>query len=101
MCPHKPTTAISKFSPKSALGQLFAQAKIYNEINAQLKPKLPDALQTLELCLINNNTATLITENPAIASRAKQQLHELLTLLQSIPLTCKINHIKIKVSIRQ
>ena len=101
MCPHKPTTDISKFSPNGDLGQLFAQAKIYNEINAQLKPKLPDTLKALQLCLIKDNTATLITHNPAIASRAKQQLHELLALLQSIPLACKINHINIKVSVKQ
>ncbi|MCH9646527.1 MAG: hypothetical protein K0U08_07790 [Proteobacteria bacterium] len=101
MCPHKPTTDILKFSPNSNLGQMFAQAKIYNEINAQLKPKLPNTLKTLQLCFIKDNTATFTTHNPAIASRAKQQIHELLTLLQSIPLACKINHINIKVSAKQ
>ncbi|WPE16486.1 hypothetical protein R5P06_00070 [Candidatus Thioglobus autotrophicus] len=101
MCPHKPTTNISNFSPNGDLGQLFAQAKIYNEINAQLTPKLPETLKTLELCLIKDGAATLIASNPAIASRAKQQTHELLTLLQSVSLAGKIDRINIKVSIKQ
>ncbi len=101
MCPYKPTTNISNFSPNGDLGQLFAQAKIYNEINAQFTPKLPETLKTLELCLIKDATATLIANNPAIASRAKQQIHELLTLLQSVSLAGKIDRINIKVSIKQ
>ncbi|MBT3276453.1 hypothetical protein [Candidatus Thioglobus sp.] len=98
MCPHKPTTNISTFSPRGALGRLFNQAKTYNEINAQLNPMLPDTLKTLQLCLIKESTATLITSNPAVAFRAKQQLNELILLLQSIPLTEKIDCISIKVS---
>ncbi|MDB2589647.1 hypothetical protein N9345_06835 [Candidatus Thioglobus sp.] len=98
MCPHKPTTNISNFSPGGELGQLFAQAKIYNEINIQLAPKLPDTLKTLKLCLIKGSTATLIANNSAIAFRAKQQLPELIILLQSISLAGNIDHINIRVS---
>ena len=101
MCPHKPTTNISDFSPNGELGQLFAQAKIYNEINVQLAPKLPDTLKTLKLCLIKGSKATLIAINPAIAFRAKQQLPELIIILQSISLASKVNHISIKVSTSQ
>ncbi|MDC0430773.1 hypothetical protein OAM42_04785 [Candidatus Thioglobus sp.] len=101
MCPHKPTTNISDFSPNGELGQLFAQAKIYNEINVQLAPKLPDTLKTLKLCLIKGNKATLIANNPAIAFRAKQQLPELIIILQSISLASKVDHISIKVSTSQ
>jgi hypothetical protein len=99
MCQHKTTTNILNFSAKSQLGQLFAQAKIYNQINAQFKPLLPDTLKNLELCLIKDNVATLITNNSAIAFRAKQQLAQIILLLQSIEQTKQINHIKIKVII--
>ena len=101
MCPHKPTTNISTLSPNGKLGQLFAQAKIYNEINVQLLSKLPDTLITLKLCLIKGSLATLIADNPAVAFRAKQQLPELIVLLQSIPLANQIDHISIKVSTNQ
>jgi hypothetical protein len=99
MYQHKPTTNILNFSAKSQLGQLFAQAKIYNQINAQFQPLLPDTLKSLELCLIENDIATLITNNSAIAFRAKQQLVQIISLLQSIEQASQINHIKIKVAI--
>lgn len=97
MCSYKSTTNLSTFSPKGQLGKLFAQAKVYNRINKQLKQKLPDTLKTLELCLIENNIATLITNNPAVAFRAKQQLDVLTSIVQSICPNISINQIKIKV----
>ncbi len=98
MCPHKPTTNLAAFSPKGQLGKLFAQAKIYNQINEQLNQELPSTLKTLELCLIKNNIATLITSNPAVAFRAKQQLNELTTIVQSACLSIQIKQIEIKVT---
>ncbi len=98
MCQHKPTTNLTNFSPKGSLGQMIAQAKIYNKINAQLHSQLPSALKDLKLCLIKDNVATLITSNSAVAFRAKQQLNEIITLLQGISLCQKISHIEIKVN---
>ncbi len=98
MCQHKSTINLANFSANGELGQLFSQARVYNEINAQLNRQLPDTLKALELCLIKNKVATLITDNPAIAFRAKQQLSEIITLLNSIVLTDQVNHIEIKVT---
>jgi hypothetical protein len=99
MCKHKSITNISNLSTHNRLGKLFAQAKVNNQINAQLEQQLPTNLKTLELCLIKDGIATLITSNPAVAFRAQQQLDAILTLLRSMPLVKKINTIKIKVSI--
>jgi hypothetical protein len=98
MCPYKPTTNISNFSAKGSLGQLFEQAKVYNQINEQLQPLLPETLKSLELCLIKEGVATLITNNPAVAFRAKQQLDKIMALLHTISKAGKINHIEIKVA---
>ncbi len=97
MCSHKPTDNLTHFSTRGSLGQLMARAKIYNQINTQLQPQLPDTLKNLELCLIKDEVATLITSNSATAFRAKQQINELLALLQGINSNQSINHIKIKV----
>lgn len=77
---------------------MFARAKVYNQINAQLSQHLPSTLEGLELCLIKDGLATLITSNSAIAYRAQQQLPELLNMLHSIPLAGQINRIQIKVN---
>lgn len=98
MCKHKSIANVSNFSTTNKLGKLFAQAKIYNQINAQLEQDLPITLKTLELCLIKDGIATLITSNSAVAYRAKQQLPELLKLLHGIPLAGQINRIQIKVN---
>ncbi len=89
---------ISNFSAQGSLGKLFSQAKRYNKINAKLRPILPDTLKTLELCLIQQGVATLITDNPAIAFRAKQQIPEIMALLRTASPSIKINHIEIKVA---
>lgn len=98
MCQHKPMIDISNFSAQGSLGKLFSQAKRYNKINAKLRPILPDTLKTLELCLIQQGVATLITDNPAIAFRAKQQIPEIMALLRTASPSIKINHIEIKVA---
>ena len=73
------------------------QAKIYNKINAQLHMQLPDTLKDLDLCLIKDKVATLMTNNSAVAFRAKQQINEILIILQGISSSQQINHIEIKV----
>ena len=98
MYEHKSITNVSNLNNHHRLGKLFAQAKIYNQINAQLAQSLPSTLETLELCLIKDGLATLITSNSAVAYRAKQQLPELLNMLHCIPLASQINRIQIKVN---
>ena len=97
MCQHKPTDNLTNFSTKSSLGQLMAQAKVYNQINTQLHLQLPDTLKDLELCLIKDKVATLMTSNSAVAFRAKQQINEIFTILQGISSSQQINHVEIKV----
>jgi hypothetical protein len=99
MCPHQSSPNLTQFSMHSALGQLIQQAKIYNKINAEFCQKLPEVLKTLELCVIKNGVATLISSNPAVAFRAKQQLDEITTILQSVALDIAINRVEIKVSV--
>ncbi|WP_428086779.1 hypothetical protein [Candidatus Thioglobus sp.] len=99
MYQHKSTTNLANFCASGKLGKLFAQAKTYNKINLQLAQQLPNTLKTLELCLIKNDIAILITNNPAVAFRAKQQRPEIITLLRSISLSSQINQIEIKIAV--
>ncbi len=101
MCQHKKTTNLSSFSPSGDFGKLFKQAKLYNKINTELSTALPKALNSLELCLIKNSTATFVTNNQSVAFRAKQQISEILTLIQSISGLQNINHVEIKVTINK
>lgn len=101
MCQYKALTNLASFMPSGQLGQLFAQAKTYNQINIELAKLLQDTLKSLELCLIRDNTATLITHNQAIAFRAQKQLVTLLELLIQIPALVSITHVEIKININK
>ncbi|BBB24290.1 conserved hypothetical protein [Isorropodon fossajaponicum endosymbiont JTNG4] len=101
MCQYKTLTNLASFTPSGQLGQLFTQAKAYNQINIDLAKLLPSTLKPLELCLIKNNTAILITHNQAIAFRAQKQLVTLLELLIQIPALESITHIEIKININK
>jgi hypothetical protein len=101
MCQYKTLTNLASFVPSGQLGQLFAQAKTYNQINVELVKLIPSTLKPLELCLIKDNTATLITQNQAVAFRAQKQLTVLLELLTQIPTLESITRIEIKISINK
>ncbi len=101
MCQYKTLTNLASFVPNGQLGQLFAQAKAYNKINIELAKLLPNTLKSLELCLIKDNTATLITHNQAIAFRAQKQLVILLELLTQIPALESVIHVEIKININK
>lgn len=101
MCQYKTLTNLASFVPSGQLGQLFAQAKTYNQINVELVKLIPSTLKPLELCLIKDNTAILITQNQAVAFRAQKQLTVLLELLTQIPTLKSITRIEIKISINK
>ena len=92
---------LAQFSPEGALGKMIAQAKKINQINEQLKQILPDELNTLEVCLIKDQSATLITNNSAVAFRAQRQVKEILELIKPISALDAINHIEIKVTVEK
>jgi hypothetical protein len=101
MCQYKTLTNLASFVPSGQLGQLFAQAKTYNQINVELVKLIPSTLKPLELCLIKDNTAILITQNQSVAFRAQKQLTVLLELLTQIPTLESITRIEIKISINK
>ena len=94
-------TNLATFTPKGKLGVLFAQARVYNQINAQLNKLLPAELSTLELCLIKQHTATLITNNQAVAFRAQKQQALLLKILTNLGGLAQIKKITIKVGLQE
>jgi hypothetical protein len=94
------TTNLTQFQPKGKLGKMFARAKIYNEINEQLKKHLPEPLKDLRLCTIQNGVATFMISNQALGFRAKQQNIWLLSLLQKIT-NEPVQRISIKIHIKQ
>ena len=101
MCQYKTLTNLASFVPSGQLGQLFAQAKTYNQINVELVKLIPSTLKPLELCLIKDKTATLITQNQSVAFSAQKQLTVLLELLTQIPTLESITDIEIKISINK
>ena len=88
---------LATFTPKGDLGKLFAQAKMFNRLNDKLAGLLPEPFKALSLCAINNNTATFVVEDQAIAFRAQKQQHRLLSILKTVETCAQIKHVKIKV----
>ncbi|WP_190600425.1 hypothetical protein [Candidatus Vesicomyidisocius sp. SY067_SCS001] len=100
MCQYKTITNLANFVPNGRLGQLFTKAKSYNQINIELNKILPNKLKPfIKLCLIKDNTATLITNNHAIYFRAEKQIVKLLEILIQIPALESITHVEIKINI--
>lgn len=94
------TTNLASFTPAGELGELFARAKKHNLINQQLGDLLPKSLKTLSLCNIQEDTATLISDNQALAFRAEKQGSLILNHLQTIEGLAHLQKIVIKVEIK-
>ncbi|RUM78698.1 MAG: hypothetical protein DSZ16_01635 [Candidatus Thioglobus sp.] len=95
------TTNTSNFTPKGRLGALFAQARMFNQLNDQLSTLLPDAFKTLSLCTLKDNTATFVTHNQAVAFRAQKQQDTLLDIIRSLGALSNIQIIIIKVDLTE
>ncbi len=94
-------TNTSNFTPKGDLGALFAQARMFNQLNDQLSTLLPDAFKTLSLCTLKDNTATFVTHNQAVAFRAQKQQDALLDILKNLDTLSSIQKIIIKVDLTE
>ena len=86
--------------PQGMLGQLFTRAKTHNIINAKLKTLLPNNLTGLNLSLIKDNTAVLMSTNPAVVFRAQKQTIKLISILKKINKLAHITKIEVKISIK-
>ena len=80
---------------------MFAQARMFNQLNDQLSTLLPDAFKTLSLCALKDNTATFVTQNQAVAFRAQKQQDTLLDILKSLEALSNIQTIIIKVDLTE
>jgi len=78
---------------------LFAQARMFNQLNDQLSTLLPDAFKTLSLCTLKDNTATFVTHNQAV--RAQKQQDTLLDIIRSLGALSNIQIIIIKVDLTE
>ncbi len=99
--PSKTTKNLANFAPKGRLGQLFAKGRAYNRINNQLSTLLPPSLKSLSLCMIDDETATFITNNQALAFRGQKQSKDLLSILRTLEGLSHIQKVKIKVDIKE
>jgi hypothetical protein len=95
------TTNLSNFTPKGKLGVLFAQARMFNQLNDQLSTLLPEAFKTLSLCALKDNTATFVTHNQAVAFRAQKQQDALLDILKNLDALSSVQKIIIKVDLTE
>ncbi len=94
-------TNLSKFTPEGLLGKLFKKARGLNHLNEQLLKHLPKQFSSLSLCAIENNTATFITNNQAVAFRAQKQNNILLSATKQIDALRQIEKIVIKVDLQE
>lgn len=96
----KKITNLANFTPKGALGRMFAHARALNELNQQVAKYLPESFQSLSLCAINKDTATFITHNQALAFRAQKQPDVLLNTLKQIESLAQIKKVVVKISLK-
>ncbi|SFV86476.1 hypothetical protein MNB_SUP05-SYMBIONT-4-1367 [hydrothermal vent metagenome] len=97
----KKITNLANFTPKGALGQMFTQARALNELNEQLSEFLPKTFKSLSLCVVENNIATFVTNNQALAFRAQKQPDILLEALRQIKPLRQIEKVVIKVDLKE
>jgi len=95
------TAGLSNFTPKGKLGALFAQARMFNQLNDQLSTLLPGAFKTLSLCALKDNTATFVTHDQSVAFRAQKQHDVLLDTLKNLDALSKVQKVIIKVDLKE
>ncbi len=95
------TTNLSNFEPKGKLGALFAQARMFNQLNDQLFEILPEDLKKLSLCALKDNTATFVTHDQALAFRAQKQHNLLLDALKNFEALSNTQKVVIKVDLQE
>ncbi len=95
------TTNLSNFTPEGKLGVLFAQARMFNQLNDQLSTLLPETFKALSLCALKDGTATFVTNNQAVAFRAQKQHNILLDIVKNLEDLSGIQKIIIKVDLQE
>ena len=91
---------LANFKARGELGELLAKSRQINHFDQLLKARLPEDLQSLELCHYDETSATFITPNQALAFRAQQQKQVLLETLIQIPELKNLTIVKIQVDIK-
>lgn len=97
----KKITSLANFTPQGALGQMFTQARTLNELNQQLTKYLPETFKSLSLCATNENTATFVTNNQALAFRAQKHPDVLLNVLKQVESLAQIKKVVVKVDLQE
>ncbi|KAA0446097.1 MAG: hypothetical protein FXV79_02185 [Candidatus Thioglobus sp.] len=97
----KKITNLANFAPHGALGLAFTQARKLGHLNSQLLQYLPEPLQSLSLCAFDDNTATFVADNQALAFRAQKQSSVLLEALWQIEALTQIKKVAIKVDLQK
>jgi len=92
----KTTANLTNFKPHGNLGELFERAKMHNHFNSLLQDLLPPQFKGVTLCLVEEQKATLVAPNPAIAFRAEKQKPTLLAIVQKIEGLSLIKTVSIK-----
>lgn len=92
----KTPTNLANYTPSGQLGTMFTKARTYNHINDRLSQILPAEFSSLKLCAIDKQTATLITNNQALAFRAQKQAKLILQALHQLQVLSKINKVVIQ-----
>jgi len=95
------TTNLSSFVPEGKLGALLVKAKMFNQLNDQLLDVLPKDLKKLSLCALEDNTATFVTQDQAVAFRAQRQHDLLLSILKDFDILSKTQKVIIKVDLKE
>ena len=97
----KKITNLAEFTPQGALGRMFARARALNGLNQQLSECLPEAFKSLSLCAIDNNTATFVTHNQALAFRVQKQPDVLLNAFKQVALLTTIEKVIVKIDLKK
>ena len=94
---YKPTINLTNFKASGSLGELFEKANTHNQLNKELQKLLGAKFKGLSLCLVTQDSVTLIASNSAVAYRTEKQIPALLKIVQQISELSNIKKITIKV----
>ena len=97
----KTTANLTNFKPSGGLGKLFEKAKLHNHLDSLFQDLLPSQFKGITLCLVKEQTVTLLASSPSVAYRAEKQLPELLAIIQRIEGLSSINTVTIKLDKNQ
>jgi hypothetical protein len=92
---------LANFNPKGLTGQMFAKARLLNQINEQLSQQLPTQFKSLSLSAVDEGVATFVTHNQALAFRAQKQSAALLNVITKMESLASIQKVVIKIDLKE